>query len=129
MNNIFDTKALQKQLNKINNQPMGLVINFPVQQEDRFNIALRDRNSRVTFPHSEWKGEDVGEQYNNSDTKGINLYFELRQKEYNGFFHWLSDIETIMGMKFKFRYVNTKREAYTGHDGHNMFNHLWLTIK
>ncbi len=125
MKNIFDIEALQKQLNKINNQPMGLVINFP----DRFCVALRDRNSRISFPNSEWKGEDVGEQHGDQDTKGINMYFELRNKDYNNFFHWLRDIEDIMGIPFKFRYVNTKREAYTGHDECNMFNHLWLIIK
>jgi hypothetical protein len=107
---------------------MGLVLNFPTNLEDRFHLALRDRNNRCTLPHTPWLGEDIGEQYGDIETRGINMYFNLHQKEYNAFFHWLDDTSKIMGIPFKFRYVTTKREAYVGHDEHNFFSHLWLKL-
>lgn len=108
----------------------GLVVNFPAPMEDRFNIGLRDRNSRNTgFGQTQWSYTDIGENIPDELTKGINAYFELRPREYNDFFHWLNDMNDILGINFKFRYCNNIGEAYRGYNENNFYKHLWLTFK
>jgi len=105
---------------------MGLVVNFRSNLEDRFWVALRDRNSRVTFGKKEWKPEDVGENKFDDKTLGCNYHFNLNPIEYNEFFEWLKEVQCIMDITFKFRYAYSKREAYTGHSDNGMYNHVWL---
>jgi len=108
---------------------MGLVVNFPSNLEDRMCIAIRDKNNRNYFPTLDLKYEDVGEDKNDDNTKGCNYHFRIHHTQYNQFFEWLSDIQNIMGIPFKFRYTTNQREAYTGYSDNNMFKHQWLIFK
>lgn len=107
---------------------MGLVVNFPVNLEDRFTIALRDRKARNHFPTLDLDYEDVGEDKYDDNTKGCNYSFSIHPTQYNQFFDWLEDVEQVMGIPIKFRYAYNKKEAYTGYSDNNMYKHKWLKL-
>ena len=107
---------------------MGLVINFSSMYEDRFNIALRDINSRVTHERYKLIGKDIGETQGDEETKGINMYFPIHPVMYNRFLSDLSDIQDIMGIQFKFRYAGNEREAYTGQSHDIWLRHKWMKL-
>lgn len=108
---------------------MGLVIRFPFNMEDRINVALRDYNARTdysiiinTLP------EDVTGK-DSKENRKIEYYFDLNHKVINRFFHFLDDLETVMGIPIEFRYCTSKREAYTSSDDIGyLYEHKWLKI-
>lgn len=106
----------------------GLVVNFPFNMEDRFNVSIRDFNNRQSNVHYKIQPKDVGGNPGDDRTDGINYYFEIHSNRMNSFIDWLADIEDIMGIPLKFRYCNTEKEAWTGYGG-NLYCHKWLTIK
>lgn len=107
---------------------MGLVVNFPVEFEDRFCIALRDKKARNYAPTLNLDYEDVGEDKFDDNTRGCNYSFSVHPSLYNALFNWLSDVESIMGIPIKFRYAYSKKEAYTGYSDNNMYKHKWLKL-
>ena len=108
---------------------MGLVVKFPIQMEDRMNVALRDFNARTNWAIIlSDKPEDVTSDYNNSQNK-IEYYFNINHKVINQFIHFLDDVETVMGVPIEFRYCTSKREAYIGSDDAGfLYEHKWLKI-
>lgn len=108
---------------------MGLVVKFPIQMEDRMNVALRDFNARTNWAIIlSDKPEDVTSNYNNSQNK-VEYYFNIKAKVINKFLHFLEDCENIMGIPITFRYCNSKKEAYISADEYEpSYQHLWLRI-
>lgn len=101
---------------------MALVLRIPAKYEDRFAIMVRDfinRNPKFGIN----KLEDLCLENNH-----CNFYINIHASLYNQFFLFLEDCKNIMDIPIKFRYCYNKVEAYKGHDEHNMFNHLWLTL-
>lgn len=107
----------------------GIVVNFPFNMEDRFNVSIRDFNNRQTNTYCKLNPKDVGNNFGEtSNSEGINYYFEIHPSRVNNFIDWLDDVESIMGIPIKFRYCNTEKEAWTGY-GNNLYCHKWLIIK
>ena len=107
----------------------GLVVNFPFNMEDRFNVSIRDFNNRQTWGIQKLTPKDIGNNPGESAREdGINYYFEVHSSRMNSFIDWLDDVEQVMGIPIKFRYCNTEKEAWTGYGG-NLYCHRWLTIK
>lgn len=89
----------------------GLVVNFPFNMEDRFNVSIRDYNNRQSNVHCKIEPKDVGDNPGDTRTEGINYYFGLHPSRINSFISWLEEVEQIMGIPIKFRYCNTEKEA------------------
>jgi len=106
---------------------MGLVVKFPANMEERFNVALRDYNAKEVNKAYHLKPEDIGDDDIIEGLMCVNYYFDLYPSTYNEFFNWLDDVQQVMGINVTFRYTNTKKEAYTGYSK-GLFRHLWLKL-